>query len=119
MWQLDRLDSIDQPGSKAYPVLFEQRPDEIFIVRKNDIVRAYVNRCPHTRGPLDWMPDQFLDVENKYIQCATHDARFQISDGLCVQGPCVGEHLIAIELVVQDQCIYIHDARVMQREQSG
>jgi nitrite reductase/ring-hydroxylating ferredoxin subunit len=63
-------------------------------------VFGYENSCPHTGGPLDWVPDQFLNLEGNLIQCATHDALFSIEDGLCLKGPCAGQslHALAVEV---------------------
>ena len=90
---LCRLDDLSDPGSKAFVIEGEQGPEEIFLVRRGPRVFAYRNQCPHTGGPLDWMPDQFLDLDKRHIQCATHDARFRIEDGFCLVGPCAGKAL--------------------------
>jgi nitrite reductase/ring-hydroxylating ferredoxin subunit len=87
------LDALPEPGSKAFAIAGERGPEEIFLVRKDGQVHAYRNQCPHTGGPLDWVPDQFLDLDKRHIQCATHDARFRIEDGLCIKGPCAGQSL--------------------------
>ncbi|BAZ95304.1 uncharacterized protein FOKN1_2947 [Thiohalobacter thiocyanaticus] len=62
---------------------------------------GYINRCPHAGSPLDWMPDQFLSLDQRHIQCATHAALFTLDGGECVAGPCVGDRLtpVALELV--------------------
>ena len=56
-------------------------------------MRAYENACPHTGGPLDWVPDRFLAPGKDMILCATHGALFRIEDGYCLAGPCAGERL--------------------------
>ncbi len=72
----------------------------IFAVRKNSQVFIYLNSCPHLGVPLEWQPDRFLGVDGELIQCSTHGALFTIHEGLCVSGPCSGQHLapIACEL---------------------
>ena len=55
--------------------------EDIFVVHKQGRLFAYRNSCPHTGGPLDWVPDQFLNLDGDLIQCATHDALFRIEDG--------------------------------------
>ena len=64
-----------------------------FVLRYGDSWFAYVNDCPHAHTPLDWQPDQFMDVERRFIQCATHGALFEPDTGLCVHGPCRGKSL--------------------------
>ncbi len=66
---------------------------EVFAVCKDAQIVLYQNSCPHTGAPLDWMPEQFLNLDKTHIQCSTHHALFRIEDGLCVSGPCKGESL--------------------------
>jgi len=98
---LCRLDEVPDPGSRGFRVT---RADGshlcLFVVRRGDSVVGYRNRCPHTGVSLDWMPDRFLDRHGARIVCATHGARFRIDDGLCVDGPCVGERLAAVAVAV-------------------
>lgn len=108
---LCHLDELEDPGSRGFFVRGPQGPSQIFLVRQGQQVYAYLNSCPHTGGPLDWLPDQFLDLEKKTIQCATHDARFQINDGYCLRGPCAGQKLKTIEIWQQGQQIYLLDQR--------
>lgn len=65
----------------------------VVVVRRDGRLFAYRNRCPHTGVPLEWFPDAFLDPEGAHLQCATHGALFRFENGLCVMGPCAGEHL--------------------------
>ena len=95
-----RLDELKDPGSRGMAVMLDGRLQDIFVVRQGDQVFGYLNSCPHTGGPLDWVPDQFLDLEEKYIQCATHDARFRMHDGECVAGPCKGDSLAGVPVVI-------------------
>ena len=74
---------------------------EVFIVLKDSQFHAYENVCPHTGAPLDWMPDQFLNLDKTHIQCSTHHALFRIDDGFCVSGPCAGKVLKKIEVYVE------------------
>lgn len=102
---LCRLDQLADPGARGFSVPSRQGTRDIFVVRKGTRVFAYLNSCPHTGSPLDWVPDQFLDLENAHIQCATHDARFAIDSGRCVSGPCVGDGLSTVTVRVEHGCI--------------
>jgi nitrite reductase/ring-hydroxylating ferredoxin subunit len=62
----------------------------------------YVNACPHLGVPLDWAPDRFLSSDGKHIVCSMHGALFEIETGLCLQGPCAGDHLEVVPFTVQD-----------------
>lgn len=98
--RLCRLDEIADPGSRGFSVVIGGHVESIFLIRKGRAVFGYRNRCPHTGSPLDWMPDQFLNLGKDHIQCATHAALFRIEDGLCVAGPCLGDALTALPVAV-------------------
>ena len=80
---------------------------DIFLVHKAGQVFGYVNSCPHTGAPLDWIADRFLDLNGSFIQCATHDARFRIEDGRCVAGPCNGASLTSVQLEVIENEVFL------------
>ena len=79
----------------------------IFVVRHNDRLYGYINRCPHTSVNLDWLLDQFLDATGKLITCATHGAQFRIEDGYCIHGPCSGESLTPIAISSHDGWVFL------------
>lgn len=102
------LDAIPDPGAKGFE--FEQtdaEPLRLFVVRKGGVLAAYVNRCPHTGAPLEWLPDQFLDLDNSFIQCAIHGALFRPEDGYCVRGPCPGRSLTPLPLKEADGALWV------------
>jgi len=101
------VDEIPDPGSKGLHIDLENKKLELFIVKKDSQIHVYKNSCPHTQGPLDWTPDQFLDLDNNHIQCANHGALFEISSGLCIYGPCKAESLKALPFTIRDNSIYL------------
>ena len=101
------LRELPEGSSRGFTVQTPSGLEELFVVHKDGRVVAYRNRCPHTGSPLDWLPDQFLTVEGDLIQCATHDARFRIEDGICVAGPCVGGRLSPLTAVVYQEAVYL------------
>lgn len=98
---LCRLKDIVDGGSKGMSVALAAGSRDIFVVRQGGRIYGYLNQCPHTGGPLDWVADQFLDLEREYIQCATHAALFRIIDGRCIAGPCTGNALTPISLSIE------------------
>lgn len=105
---LCRLDELQDNESRGF-ALSGSDLHEIFLVRRAGAVYGYRNSCPHRGTSLDWLPHRFLDPERRYIQCATHDARFEVEDGLCVAGPCVGRHLQPVALHVHEGEIFLLD----------
>jgi nitrite reductase/ring-hydroxylating ferredoxin subunit len=100
-------DSLSDPGSLGFSVEHNSRTIEGFIVKNDGSYYAYSNSCPHTGSPLDWVDHQFLDIDETLIQCAVHDARFIIDTGECVFGPCPGESLEKLDILVQQDGIYL------------
>ncbi len=93
----------DIPENSAKGFSLETRFGEItfFVIHKNAKYFAYVNSCPHTNINLEWMPDQFLDINNELIRCSLHGAKFQIEDGYCIFGPCLGQQLKPLEIRIE------------------
>jgi len=117
------LDELDDPGAKGVMI---HLPDsdkhiEILLVRKAGEIHAYHNRCPHTGVQLEWVPDQFLDLDRHYIQCAahgalfrmqdgySHGALFRMQDGYCVRGPCAGDFLVQVDVQLMDGAVVMAD----------
>lgn len=71
-----------------------------FIVRRDDAVFGYVDRCPHAGVPLAQVLDDYLTPGGDHIACSWHGALFTIDDGLCVGGPCIGQRLTAWPVAV-------------------
>jgi len=95
------LDELDDPGSRGVTVTHGGQSHDVFVVRQGEQVFGYLNSCPHTGSPLDWVPDQFLNLDRDYILCATHDALFQLHDGECVAGPCKGDSLATVPVSIE------------------
>lgn len=73
---------------------------DLFIQRQGNEVFAYLNSCPHTGVPLNMEAGKFMEKSGRYLMCHTHGALFQLSDGLCVAGPCNGAFLQAVDITV-------------------
>lgn len=97
------LNELSDPGSRGFEIdRGQDQPLRLFVVRKDGALSAFLNSCPHTGAPLEWQPDQFLDMEGSFIECAIHGALFRPEDGYCLRGPCVGDSLQRLELTVVD-----------------
>ncbi len=100
--RLCRLEDLGEGASLGLTANCGGRLLDIFVLRKHGAVYAYHNSCPHTGAPLDWVPNRFLSLDGRHIQCATHAALFRIEDGFCVAGPCSGQSLTRLEVAVED-----------------
>jgi len=100
--QLDQLDPVEGLGVEL------EDGTAVLLFRRGERVIAWHNSCPHRGIRLEWQPNQFLDYEKQFIQCATHGALFGIEDGTCVAGPCPGEQLEALTYTVRDGAVYLN-----------
>jgi len=101
------VDELDDPGSLEVELPCKEADSGMFIVKVQGRLYAYVNSCPHTGVPLNWLPDQFLDYSGELIQCALHGALFRPQDGFCLHGPCQGQFLGSLPVTVRDRQIYV------------
>lgn len=87
------LDHLAPGQARGVEVCLAGERVPLVVVRHARGVSAFRNRCPHAGTPLDWVPDVFFDPEGRFLQCATHAARFDPVTGACVAGPCAGQGL--------------------------
>jgi nitrite reductase/ring-hydroxylating ferredoxin subunit len=97
---LCRLEDIADGQGKGFTLGRGAGSRELFVVRAGARVFGYVNSCPHQGTPLDWQEDRFISDETGLIMCATHGAQFEIEDGFCVAGPCAGDRLESVPVVL-------------------
>lgn len=102
---LCRLEDILDGEGRGFEM--DDGGDDIFVVRRGERVFGYVNSCPHTDSPLDWVENQYMSLDKSHILCATHGAEFRIEDGFCVLGPCRGKSLAPVAVTARDGDIVI------------
>lgn len=96
-----RLSDIEDPGTRGFTIGRGDWPLRGFVVRTDDSVRGYVNRCPHAGHPLNLQPHRFLTPGRELILCSSHGALFDRQTGLCIAGPCGGQSLTSVPLEVE------------------
>jgi nitrite reductase/ring-hydroxylating ferredoxin subunit len=75
-------------------------PEPMILLRRGNVVRAWLNICPHAGRRLDWAPGKFLVSKTGQLVCAAHGASFELDAGECVAGPCRGQSLRAVAVRV-------------------
>jgi nitrite reductase/ring-hydroxylating ferredoxin subunit len=106
MRTLCQITDIPENGAKGFPGA-DGAFTGLVAVRQGDRVYVYENACPHIGTPLDWTPDRFLSADGRHLICATHGAEFTIDTGACISGPCRGDQLTPVNVVVRDGTILI------------
>jgi len=91
-------------------------PASAFVVRFQGANFAYLNRCAHVPVELDWLEGAFFDDSGQYLVCATHGAMYEPDTGRCVDGPCRGRSLDALECRIEGGRVQV---RRRQRSEHG
>lgn len=104
---LCRLEDLADGRSRGFDPLREGR-DTMFVVRRGERLFAWRNACPHhDRARMAWKKDEFLNGDHSQIMCGAHGALFEIETGECTLGPCLGQHLTPVALVIRDGEVWI------------
>lgn len=99
-----RRDSLEEGQSLGFDV---HSTLSVLVVKKNDQVFVYQNRCPHLGIRLEWQENKFLDSDTTFIECSTHGALFDIETGECIIGPCQGDALEPVAFIIKDNHILV------------
>ncbi len=95
---LCEIDQLEELATLQFEYLYKNDVRYGFIINWQGNLIAYQNHCPHTGVELNWQENVFLNFDNTMIQCSIHGAQFQVTDGLCLWGPCVGRSLIGLPI---------------------
>ena len=96
------VSDIDDGAAKEISYRTDNEVHDIFIQRIGEDIFGFMNVCPHAGTPLNMEEGQFMEKSGKYLMCHTHGALFQLSDGLCVAGPCNGSRLQAVDITIKN-----------------
>jgi len=77
-----------------------------FVIRHNQTVYGYLNRCAHVPIELDWAEGEFFESGGQYLMCSTHGAIYLPESGVCAGGPCRGGRLHPVTVLERDGWIY-------------
>ena len=105
--EIYKIDDLLDTDAKGLVALVSGKQRNIFVARKGEQVFAYLNWCPHNQVLIDQIPNKFFNSDKSYVQCSKHGALFEINNGLCIEGPCEGEFLKALDIVVENGIIYL------------
>ncbi len=102
---LGALDLIPSTGARNFVVQFKAGRFHGFVVRREQHVFGYVDRCPHMGLSLAQELDRYLTEDSSLITCSWHGALFEADTGQCVAGPCRGARLTEWPVHVCDSFI--------------
>jgi nitrite reductase/ring-hydroxylating ferredoxin subunit len=90
------LSTIPDVGAISLDIDFKTGRQSVIALRRSGQVRAFLNRCPHARWPLDTFDGRFLFTPEGALMCAAHAALFDPLSGVCLGGPGQGLPLTAV-----------------------
>jgi nitrite reductase/ring-hydroxylating ferredoxin subunit len=99
---LCKLDELQDQGCREIRYGHGEGVFSLLLCRSGNVVRAYVNSCPHFSLPLNARPDEFLLLEGARIMCAWHCSVFRLADGKCEEGPAEGWVLEPVPVAIVD-----------------
>jgi nitrite reductase/ring-hydroxylating ferredoxin subunit len=103
-----RVGEVAPGDTKKFMLLVDGRETECFLVNYSGQLFAYVNRCRHIPMTMDWIDNQFLTEDGRYILCATHGAAFEPDSGECIFGPPCGKFLDRVPLTIENEDVLAH-----------
>jgi nitrite reductase/ring-hydroxylating ferredoxin subunit len=98
---------IEDGGFLEVEAQVEGDAESLILHRAGDVVRAWLNVCPHAGRRLDWAPGKFLRSREGQLVCAVHGATFELVQGECVAGPCRGASLRAVAVEIRDGAVWL------------
>ncbi len=105
-----RYEDLADPGAREFQVGEGDWPFSGIVCRRDGVVYAYANVCPHKNHPLNLVDDKFLisvPGGGQLLRCASHGALFVPETGLCVFGPCSGRKLRALDCRVDEGAVMV------------
>jgi nitrite reductase/ring-hydroxylating ferredoxin subunit len=114
--RLCRLDEIPDGDSRGFDPL-KIGHDTMLIVRHDKALYAWRDACPHIDGvPMAWRKDAYLNASRDRIVCSAHGALFDIRTGVCTLGPCLGQSLERMAVLLDaDGSVYWQGPASCQR----
>ena len=100
---LCRLEQLPNGEARGFDP-WRQGQDSVLVVRQGARLHGWRDACPHHGGtPMAWRKDAYLNGDRTKIVCAAHGAQFDIESGVCTLGPCLGQSLTPVQLIVTAQ----------------
>jgi len=86
---------------------FDEGRERLIVVHRAGRIRAFRNICPHYgRTPLGWKKGAFLNTARTRLVCFAHGAEFELEEGACTIGPCLGLSLATVPLRIAEGALW-------------
>ena len=103
---LGRRDDIPDAGAIVVYAGEGDARVALILTKQGNAIACFRNRCAHANYPLQRADGRIVVQEARYLVCAAHGASYTLTDGACAGGPCNGEGLERIAIVVRDGVVF-------------
>lgn len=100
---LARVDALADPGALVVVVGANA---SLIVTRRGASIAVFRNKCPHAGYPLQRADGRIVVQEGRFMVCGAHGASFVLADGSCAGGPCNGQGLERVAVLVRDGVVY-------------
>jgi len=97
---LARVHDIANPGALVVKLDSADMWGAVLLTRGGGKIAAFHNRCPHAGYPLQHADGRVVVQQGRYMVCGAHGASYELRTGECAGGPCNGDALTRIAIVV-------------------
>jgi nitrite reductase/ring-hydroxylating ferredoxin subunit len=78
----------------------------LILTRHSAGLSCFRNRCAHANYPLQRADGRIVVQEARFLVCAAHGASYTLNDGACAGGPCNGDGLERVAIVIRDGVVF-------------
>ncbi|MDP9150329.1 MAG: Rieske (2Fe-2S) protein [Myxococcota bacterium] len=91
-------------------VSIEVEARSVLVGRVGGAWHAYENVCRHRALPLDLGASSPMSDDGRFLLCHQHGALYRPADGACIAGPCEGQSLTPVDIVEENDGLWIGSA---------
>ena len=105
--KLARTADLRDGGTLTFRFKRAGRTIDGFLARHDGAWVAYENLCQHLPVRLDAGSGRFFDGDGRHFVCQAHNATYEPLTGLCIRGPCEGQHLKRLKIEVTEDDVWL------------
>ena len=88
---LARFEEIPDKGAIVRDLREGEKLYSFVLARRDDVLAAYWNICPHAQVRMDTYDGQLIVRMNRYLMCTLHGAMYDLGNGRCAAAPGGGD----------------------------
>lgn len=104
--KLAKIKEIDEAVWYEFNLQTDSSLISLMLLFQNGEYIAFKNSCPHQGRRMNYSVGKFLITSEGNLVCPAHGAEFKPDNGLCINGPCLGESLEPIHIQLNDDSVF-------------